>query len=167
MERKEIITTVSKELLDFLKELESFVSKPYLCPSKVPTIGYGTTYYFDTKKRVTMADKHINEDEALRLKLGHINEVFAPLVNKLCRDDLNQNEFDALVSFVYNAGATYITKNGTKKYYNLFRNVNTRLSEKEMFNYWSNCAVTGGGVRLNGLIRRRKREVDIYIKCKY
>jgi len=41
------------------------------------------------------------------------------------------------------------------------------LSEKEMFNYWSNCAVTGAGVRLNGLIRRRKREVDIYIKCKY
>jgi len=162
-----MITTVSKELLDFLKEFESFVSKPYLCPSKVPTIGYGTTYYFDTKKRVTIADKPINEDEALRLKLGHINKVFAPLVNKLCRDDLNQNEFDALVSFVYNAGATYITKNGTKKYYNLFRNVNTRLSEKEMFNYWSNCAVTGGGVRLNGLIRRRKREVDIYIKCKY
>jgi len=65
-----------------------------------------------------MTDKPINEDEALRLKLGHINEVFAPLVNKLCRDDLKQNEFDALVSFVYNAGATYIAKNGTKKYYN-------------------------------------------------
>jgi len=92
-----MITKVSKELLDFLKEFESFRSKPYLCPSKVPTIGYGTTYYFDTKKRVTMADKPINEDEALRLKLGHINEVFAPLVNKLCRDDLKQNEFNALV----------------------------------------------------------------------
>ena len=33
-----------------------------------------------------------------------------------------------------------------------------------MFNYWSNCAVTGNGVRLNGLIRRRKREVEMYLK---
>jgi len=158
------ITSVSNELLKFLEEFESFRSKPYLCPAKVPTIGYGTTFYFDTKKRVTMADKPITKEDALRLKQGHINEVFAPLVNKLCRDDLKQNEFDAIVSFVYNAGATYRSKIGSINYYNLFRNVNNYMSGQAMVNYWSSLAITGGGVRLNGLIRRRKREVEMYLK---
>lgn len=157
-------TTVSGDLLKFLAEFESFRSKPYLCPSKVPTIGYGSTFYFDTKKRVTMDDKPINKDEALRLKLGHINTIFAPLVDKLCRDDLKQNEFDALVSFVYNAGATYRNSKGKNMYYNLFRNVNNYMNGNELYNYWTSLAVTGGGVKLNGLIRRRKKEVEMYLK---
>ena len=161
------ITKVSNELIEFLNEFESFSSKPYLCPSKVPTIGYGTTFYFDTKKHVTLKDKPISEKEALRLKLGHINSIFIPLVDKLTRDDLNQNEFDAVVSFVYNAGATYRNSKGEVKYYNIFHNVNNCMTGNELIKYWTSLAVTGGGKKLNGLVRRREREVQIYLNAKY
>ena len=161
------ITNVSNKLLTFLEEFESFESKPYLCPAKVATIGYGTTFYFDTKKRVTMNDKPITIQEARRLKKGHLDNIFCPLVDKLCRDNLTQNEFDAIVSFVYNAGATYRTKSGKIRYYNLFKNVNDLMAHKDLEIYWSGLAVTGGGKKLNGLIRRRKREALIYTQNKY
>jgi lysozyme len=45
---------------------EGFKSKPYLCPAKIPTIGYGNTYYPDGT-RVTLLDKPINEKEAFDL----------------------------------------------------------------------------------------------------
>ena len=157
------ITSVSDELLNFLEEFESFRSKPYLCPAGVPTIGFGTTFYFDTKRRVTMKDKSISIEEARRLKKGHLESVFCPLVDRLCRDDLKQNEFDALVSFVYNAGATYRSrKNGRVYYYNIFKHVNNRMNGQALYKYWTTLAVTGGGKRLNGLVRRRMREVRIY-----
>ena len=157
----------SNKLLAFLEEFESFESKPYLCPAKVATIGYGTTFYFDTKKRVTMNDKPITIEEARRLKAGHLETVFCPLVDRLCRDNLTQNEFDAIVSFVYNAGATYRTKKGNINYYNLFKHVNNLMPHKELYDYWTTLAVTGGGKKLNGLVRRRKREALIYTKNQY
>jgi lysozyme len=44
---------------------EGFSAKPYLCSAKVPTIGYGSTYYLNGR-RVTLLDKPITELEALR-----------------------------------------------------------------------------------------------------
>lgn len=161
------ITKVSDKLLNFLEEFESFKSEPYLCPSGVPTIGFGTTFYFDTKKFVKLADKPISIEEARRLKKGHLDTVFCPLVDKLCRDNLTQNEFDAIVSFVYNAGATYRTSKGQIKYYNLFAHINDLMPHKDLYDYWCNLAVTGGGKKLRGLVRRRQREALIYTKNKY
>ena len=155
------ITTIGKEGLDLIKHFESFFSKPYVCPAGVQTIGYGTTRYFDTKKRVTIKDKPITEQEALRLLKGDIEALYAPLVDKLCRDDLNQKEFDAICSFVYNAGATYRGKDGKNHYYNIFDKVNKKEDINE---YWKSLAVTGGGVKLNGLVRRRAKEVELYYK---
>jgi lysozyme len=161
------ITTPSKKILLFLEEFEEFISKPYLCPANVWSIGFGTTFYFDTKKRVTKNDKPITLAKARRLKAGHITNIFAPLVDKLCRDDLTQNEFDAVLSFVYNAGATYRSKTGSILYYNLFRNVNNKMSKNDLVKYWESLAITGGGKVLNGLKRRRVREVQIFNDNKY
>jgi len=36
------ITQISDACIDLVKSFEGFFSKPYLCPAKVPTIGYGT-----------------------------------------------------------------------------------------------------------------------------
>lgn len=161
------ITTVSSKLLLFLEGFESFESRAYLCPAGVPTIGFGTTFYFDTKKFVTLDDKPISLDEARRLKLGHINAVFAPLADKLCRDDLKQNEFDGVVSFLYNAGATYKDKNGKIQYFNIFKHINDKMASPELRKYWETLAITGNGKKLPGLIRRRKRESEIFIDNTY
>jgi lysozyme len=161
------ITKVSDKLLIFLEDFESFESKPYLCPGNVATIGFGTTFYFDTKRFVKLTDKPISIDEARRLKKGHLENIFCPLVDKLCRDTLTQNEFDAIVSFVYNAGATYKDSKGKIQYYNLFRNVNALMFHDQLYQYWIKLAVKGGGKKLNGLVRRRQREVLMYTKNQY
>ncbi len=49
------ITKASDKGIDLIKSFEGFSSKPYLCPAKIPTIGYGATFYPDGKK-VTMKD---------------------------------------------------------------------------------------------------------------
>ena len=46
-----------------ITEFEGFSSKPYLCPAKLATIGYGNTFYRDGRK-VTMIDKSITKAEA-------------------------------------------------------------------------------------------------------
>jgi lysozyme len=156
------ITSIGKNGIKLIKFFESFFSKPYICPAGVNTIGFGTTRYFDTKARVTLKDKAITQAEADRLLLGDINLIYAPLVDKLCRDDLTQNEFDAVCSFVYNAGATYRGKDGLNHYFKLFDLVNRKVSQAELEAYWKECAVTGGGKKLNGLVKRRVKEVELY-----
>jgi lysozyme len=156
------ITSVSDSLIAKTKKKEDFLAKPYKCPAGRWTIGYGTTRYFDSGKKVTGTDKPINETEGYRLIRGHFRTVVSPLVDKLCRDDLDQEEFDSIADFIYNAGATYVDKKGKIRYYNLFENVNKKIPKVEMTRYWENLAITGGGVKLNGLIARRKEEVELY-----
>jgi len=156
------ITEIGSKGVELIASFESFESEPYVCPAGVITIGEGTTRYFDTKKRVTLKDSPINKTEARRLLRGDIESIFAPLADKLCRDDLNQNEFDAVCSFLYNAGATYRGKDGKNHYYNLFENINNKMVKEDLIKYWESCAITGGGKKLNGLIRRRKAEVALF-----
>ena len=65
---------------------------------------------------------------------------------------LNQNQFDALVSYVYNTG-------GSSTLYNL---INTKAVEAKIKFWFEDKYVTGGGVKLAGLVRRRKAESDLY-----
>lgn len=156
------ITEIGSRGIELIASFESFESNPYTCPAGVATIGEGTTRYFDTKKRVTLKDNSIDKLEARRLLKGDIESIFAPLGDKLCRDDLNQNEFDAVCSFLYNAGATYKGKDGKNHYYNLFENINNKMKKEDLIKYWESCAITGGGKKLNGLIRRRKAEAALF-----
>ena len=41
---------ISKNGIDLITKFEGFKSRPYLCPSGIPTIGYGNTYYPDGMK---------------------------------------------------------------------------------------------------------------------
>ena len=156
------ITNIGQKGIDLIAFFESFKPKPYICPAGIITIGEGTTRYFDTKRRVSLNDKPITKEEGRRLLIGDIKTVFIPLVDSLCRDDLTQNEFDAICSFVYNAGVTYRGKDGKIHYYNIFENINNKMSKEELTKYWSSLAITGGGKILPGLINRRKKEVELY-----
>jgi lysozyme len=156
------IINIGSNGIKLIKYFESFFSKPYICPSLISTIGFGTTRYFDTKKSVTLKDKNITEVEADRLLKGDISTLYAPLTDKLCRDDLTQNEFDAVCSFIYNAGATYRGKDGKNHLYKLFDLVNRKVPKAELEKYWKNCAITGNGKKLNGLIERRSKEVELF-----
>ena len=147
------VTTISKKGKDLIKKYEGFRAKPYLCPAKVPTIGYGATYYPDGRK-VKLTDSAISEGFATNL-LEVMLTPYEKAVDSFCRDDINQNQFDALVSFAYNLGVTAL-KNST-----LLKKVNTNPNDKTIKNEFLKW-VNAGGKKLQGLVNRRTEESDLY-----
>jgi lysozyme len=149
------VTTVGEEGVKLIKSFEGFKSKPYKCPAGVPTIGYGATFYPNGKK-VTMSDRAITEHEATDL-LRHMLESFEKYVDSYCVDTINQNQFDALVSFAYNLGPANL-KSST-----LLKKVNANPKDETIraeFMKW----VKAGGKTLQGLVRRREAEANLYFK---
>lgn len=95
--------TFSNDAILICKHYEKFVAKPYLCPSKKATIGYGATRYPNGIK-VKLTDPPITEQVALELL--HITLAsFAKDVSSVLKVPVTQNQFDALVDFAYNVGS--------------------------------------------------------------
>ena len=132
---------------------EGLKLKPYLCPAKIPTIGYGNTYYPDGK-RVTLLDKDITKQQAFDM-FKEIANRFAKRVDTLVTSNINQNQFNSLVSFAYNVGTgNFATSTLLKK---VNKNPND-LTIKDEFLRWNKA----GGKVLNGLTNRRNEEADLY-----
>ena len=132
---------------------EGLKLKPYLCPAKIPTIGYGNTYYPDGK-RVTLLDKDITKQQAFDM-FKEVANRFAKRVDTLVTSNLNQNQFNALVSFAYNVGTGNFSSS------TLLKKVNKNpddLTIKDEFLRWNKA----GGKVLNGLTNRRNEEADLY-----
>jgi len=147
------ITKISDKGVNLIKEFEGFMSKPYLCPAKIPTIGYGATFYPDGKK-VTMNDAAITEEKGVEL-LKSMLVKFEQYVDSYCVDTINQGQFDALVSFCYNLGPSNLKSSTLLKKVNI--NPNDPTIEAE-FMKWTKA----GGKTLKGLVRRREAEVKLY-----
>jgi lysozyme len=137
----------------FITKHEGLSLKPYLCPAKVPTIGYGNTYYSDGK-RVTLLDKEITKQQAFEM-FKEIANRFAKRVEELVITELTQNQFNALVSFAYNVGTGNFASSTLLKKIN--KNPND-LTLKAEFLRWNKA----GGKVLNGLTNRRNEEADLY-----
>lgn len=141
--------------LELIKSFEGFYSKPYLDPIGIPTIGYGATYY-PNKKKVTMKDKPLTEKEASDL-LKEMMTNYENDVKRLVKRELNQNQFDALVSFTYNLGSANLGKS------TLLKKVNANPCDKTIKDEFLKWNKAGGKV-LNGLTRRRNAEAELYFK---
>lgn len=151
----ERITKISTNGLTVLKHLEGFRAKPYLDGAGVATIGYGSTYYKDGK-RVHLADAPIGEYEASCL-LDDLLVHFERSVDAYTRDDITQNQFDALVCFAYNCGANAF-KNST-----LLKCVNEYKSDDEIKTQFMRWTKVNGVVSV-GLRNRRIAEIKLYFK---
>jgi lysozyme len=146
---------VSKAGIDLIKKFEGFKSRPYLCPAKIPTIGWGNTTYPNGQK-VKLSDPPINESVANDL-LINILDKFEKGVVKLVKSKINQNQFDALVSFAFNVGLGNFGKSTLLKKVNINPVDPTIRSE---FARWNKS----GGKVLTGLTRRREAESNLYYK---
>ena len=149
----EKITHASSNCINLVKKFEGWSAKPYKCPAGIPTIGYGNTFY-ENGTKVTMTDSVITEERGAQL-LSHELQKFAKYVDSYCRDDINQFQFDALVSFCYNLGPANL-KNST-----LLKKVNANPTDptiKDEFLKWTKA----GGKVLKGLVTRRTAEADLY-----
>ena len=147
------ITKISKKGLDLIKKFEGLKLKPYLCSAGVPTIGYGNTLY-ENGKKVSLKDTIITEQRATELLSNSLKNL-EQHVDSFCRDDINQNQFDALVSFAFNLGP-YNLKSST-----LLKKVNKNPNDptiRDEFMRWTKA----GGKVLKGLVERRQCEADLY-----
>ncbi len=145
---------LNKASLDLIKGFEGLRLKPYLDSVKVPTIGYGTTYYEDGKK-VTLADAPITEARAEQLLATHL-DTFAASVEKLVQVPLTDNQFGALCSFVYNLGSGAFGKS------TLLKKLNAKdyAGAAGEFEKWNKA----GGQVLAGLTRRRQAEKALFLQ---
>lgn len=136
-----------------IKKYEGFCAKPYLCPAKVPTIGYGATYYLDGRK-VTLKDAPITEKDASAL-LDKMLGKYEEAVNRYVQVPITQNQFDALVSFCYNLGQENL-RNST-----LLKKVNAKdyKGAADQFLRWNRA----GGKVLAGLTKRRTDERKLFL----
>ena len=136
-----------------ITKFEGFSAKPYLCSAKVPTIGYGNTYYTNGKK-VTLLDKQITENEAFEM-FKEIADRFADKVSNLVTYPITQNQFNSLVSLSYNIGIAAFQLS------TLLKMVNENAKNpkiKDQFLRWNKA----GGKVVRGLTLRRNEEAFIY-----
>lgn len=135
---------ISERGKNFIKSFEGLRLKAYkvLESEKYYTIGYGH-YGADVKANMTITEGQANKyfDEDIKKYVNAVNNTrlaFTP----------NQNQFDALVSFCYNLGTGIM---------NDFTAMSSKQVATEMLLY-----VNSGGVRLEGLVNRRKKEVELF-----
>ena len=88
---------VSQKCIELVKRYECFISKAYLCPSGYKTIGFGHR----TDEMAT-----ITEPKAENLLKKDLKKIEDKLNYSLQHDNvnLNQNQFDACISFIFNLG---------------------------------------------------------------
>lgn len=144
----EEIKQMSPNGINFLIEREGCILHPYLDTQNIPTIGVGSTYYEDNT-RVKMTDPPITKARAIEL-FKYVLKHYEMAVYSNTRDDINQNQFDALVSFTYNVGV-----NGFKGS-TLLKRINARASDQSIenaFMMWTKNPELKG---------RRKKEVQLY-----
>lgn len=134
--------------IELIKNFEGFRARAYRCPAGVLTIGYGHTYNVHPTDVITKEQA----EDLLRQDLDWAEKCVDCQVER----ELNQNQFDALVSFVFNVGSVNF------HYSTLLRTVNRNPDDfaeiSRQFARWNRS----GGVMLPGLVRRRKAEAELY-----
>lgn len=142
--------------INLIIKYEGFKSKPYLCPAGIATIGYGSTKYEDGTK-VTLEDPEITPEQGIEL-LKRTLDIYEGCVKIYTREvDINQNQFDALVSFVYNIGCFNFGQSTLVK---KLKNDPNDKTISAQFARWNK----GGGKVLKGLVKRRAEEAKLYFK---
>ena len=125
----------------------------YLDSVGVWTIGYGDTGP-DVVKGLTITK--VQAEERLRKRLRE----FEGYVNRAVKVKLTQNQFDALVSLVYNIGPTNFNAS------TLLRKLNASdyVGAADQFLVWNKGRVDGKLVVINGLTNRRHEERELFLR---
>ena len=133
--------------LKLIMEFEGCRLTAYQCSAGVWTIGYGHTAGVHKGMKITQAqaDEYLKHDVAKFEKYVN-NPSYVPFTDKL-----NQNQFDALVSFAFNLGQGNVKKLCTGRVMNQIPSAMQQYCK-------------AAGKTLSGLQRRRKAEAALYNK---
>lgn len=164
---------LSKAGANLMHQYEGCMSRPYLCPAHIWTIGYGHVLYQEQIK-LPMVNKE-GESKMIRRQYPlkqednrvwskeEIEKLFADDVSSFERGVLrlaptlagHQGAFDACVSFAFNAGLGNFQRSTIR----MKINRGEWKEAAEAFMQWTK----GGGKELPGLVKRRKAEVALFL----
>lgn len=139
---------VSPRGTSFVAQYESFSAKPYKEPNGSFSVGYG----HQIKPGENLPSVTREQAETL---LKNDLRIAENAVKNSVRVPLNQNQFDALVSFTYNVGSGNLQRS------TLVRKLNAEdySGASEEFKKWSYAQ----GKKLKGLEVRREAERDLFV----
>jgi lysozyme len=161
---------VSEEGLKLLKHHEGFRKKPYQCAAGIWTIGYGHAMYAEQLKipatpegmaarkafPLKPEDNRIWSKEEIDALLVKDVVRFERAVDRYIRVSLRQNEFDALISAVYNLGPGWLQRSPVRQKIN---RGDKEGAMEQLLKYNK-----GGGKVLKGLDKRRKDEAALFLR---
>lgn len=138
----------SQRGIDLIKEFEGYSERAYMCAGGKYTIGYGHTRGVEPGDTCTreQAERYLRED------LKDAEEAVMALISV----PLTQNQFDALVSLVYNIGSGNFYDSTIR------RVINLKISDKEEYRRAWMMWVKSRGKVLKGLVRRREVEFKLF-----
>ena len=147
----------SQSIRQYIKSFESLKLIAYLCPAGVWTIGWGTTI-FPSGSPVQRGMKI--SKEGAQMYFDHDIQMFENAINLAIEVPIDQNHFDALVSFVYNIGVPKFLKSTLRRKLNKGDYNGASLE----FLRWNKARNpdTGKLVVLRGLTKRRMKEKEIF-----
>lgn len=139
--------TTSSKGLQLIKDFERLRLFAYRCPAGVPTIGYGHTLGVKMGQAITekQAEDFLKQD-------------VTPIEKYLNDIDINfrQEQFDALVSWIFNLGA------GKFQHSTLFKKICEDAPDREITDQMVKW-INSNGKPLLGLKRRRIAEANMFL----
>lgn len=138
---------ISQKGIDLIKKFEGCKLQAYLCPAGVWTIGWGNTSHAKAGMSITQqqAETFLKDD-------------IKPIETLLNGMGINytQNQFDALVSWIFNLGQGNF-KSSTMYKYIVARKTDLEITDQMV--KWVNA----GGKPLLGLKKRRAEEANMFL----
>lgn len=137
----------SQEGIALIKKFEGCELTAYQCSAGVWTIGYGHT-------KDVVEGMEISQETAEEWLVKELDE-YENYIHEYVNAPLNQNQFDALVSWVYNLGPANLKASTLLKVLNAgdYEGVPAQIKR------WNKA----GGQVLEGLIRRREAEALLFL----
>ncbi len=141
---------LSSKGLNLIKKYEGFKPLKHLCPAGIPTIGYGHVL-----KKGEEDYKEISKNKAEEL-LSQDVKIAESTIKKNVMVKLTQNQFDALVSLVYNWGSGNFLRSNLLKKLNAgdYNDVISRFR----------TIIKANGKILPGLVNRREEEIRLFLQ---
>jgi len=155
---------ISDAGLTIIKKFEGFRSKPYLCPARIWTVGYGHVLYPE-QLRLKMDERLsyplksednriFTKEEIDGLLLGELGK-YERGVERLCPGLLTSNQFSAFCSFAFNVGLGCFQRSTIRSAFNR-GDVDTAAETFLKYN-------KAGGKELRGLTLRRHAERALFL----
>lgn len=152
LERKMSRLTASRAALDLIASFEGFRARAAKTPDGRWTLGFGHV----ATAREGLSVSRAEAEDLLRWDLRPVED----MVRQSALTPLNQNQFDALVSFAFNIGVTNFATSDVLRYLNQGQPIAAALA----MHAWRRARVNGRVLVIDALVRRRAAEAALFLE---